>query len=266
MNDSTKLNEVLDNNLKKQGDLTQEVLSLRQENSDLQARYTALFRLNQLSQECDQLTNFYPQVHRTIASLMTANNFYIVLFDQTLNTLEFVYYIDEKDDCPIGVIDFDEYEGSFTSLVVESKQALLVTPSLRKQLIENKKIKEFGSQGTDWLGVPLMHGDEVIGVIVVQSYSKSLRYTEQDLNMLTFAAQHIVGAMLRLQDQQRLKNAVDARTKELMAQIREREKSELLQESLYRISELSNDAELEINEFYAKVHNIVGQLINATNF
>lgn len=35
MNDSTKLNEVLDNNLKKQGDLTQEVLSLRQENSDL---------------------------------------------------------------------------------------------------------------------------------------------------------------------------------------------------------------------------------------
>lgn len=197
---------------------------------------------------------------------MTANNFYIVLFDQTLNTLEFVYYIDEKDDCPIGVIDFDEYEGSFTSLVVESKQALLVTPSLRKQLIENKKIKEFGSQGTDWLGVPLIHGDEVIGVIVVQSYSKSLRYTEQDLNMLTFAAQHIVGAMLRLQDQQRLKNAVDARTKELMAQIREREKSELLQESLYRISELSNDAELEINEFYAKVHNIVGQLINATNF
>jgi len=268
MNNSNKdkHNEELNKSTVQAGDLAEEVLSLRQQNRELQARYTALFRLNQLSQECDQLANFYPQVHRTIASLMTAKNFYIALYEQTFNTLEFVYYIDEKDERPEGVFEITEFEGSFTYLVVESKQALLVTPSLRKQLIENKKIVEFGSQGTDWLGVPLMHGDEVIGVIVVQSYSESIRYTEQDLNMLTFAAQHVVSAMLRLQDQQRLKNAVDARTKELMAQIREREKSELLQESLYRISELSNDAELEINEFYAKVHNIVGQLINATNF
>ena len=247
-------------------ELAKAFAQLQQENQELQARYTALFHLNQLSQECDQLINFYPQVHRTIASLMTAENLYIVLYDQTFDTLEFVYYIDEKDERPEGVIDFKEYEGSFTSLVIESKQPLLVTPSLEKQLRDNYKTKSFGSRGTDWLGVPLLNNDEVIGVIVVQSYSESIRYTEPDLHMLTFAAQHVVSAMVRLQDQQRLQNAVNSRTKELMAQIREREKSELLQESLYRISELTNEIELDINEFYANVHNIVGQLINATNF
>ncbi len=246
--------------------LAHELLKLQKQHQDLQLRYSALFNLNRLSQECDDLDHFYPQVHQTIGSLMTAENFYIVTYDQTFSTLEFVYYVDEKDEKPIGVIDYNDFSGSFTHLVIESSQPLLVTPFLEKQLQENGKIKQYGSTGTDWLGIPLLHNDLVIGVMVVQSYSVKTRYSEQDLNMLTFAGQHVVGAMIRLQDKERLTSAVNARTQELMAQIREREKSELLQESLYRISELANDASFDINVFYSKVHNIVGQLINATNF
>ncbi|MBU2926253.1 EAL domain-containing protein [Colwellia sp. C2M11] len=232
----------------------------------MQLRYNALFNLNKLSQECEDLNHFYPKVHKTIASLMTAENFYVVTYDQTFNTLEFVYHVDEKDERPEGVIDYDALAGSFTHLVIESSQPLLVNPSLEKQLYENGKITQHGSTGTDWVGVPLLHNDLVIGVMVVQSYNEKVRYTEQDLNMLTFTGQHVVSAMIRLQDKERLTSAVNARTQELMAQIREREKSELLQESLYRISELANDASFDIDAFYSKVHNIVGQLINATNF
>ena len=246
--------------------LSENVDFLEKKNSDLQARYTALFKLNHLSQECNDLDSFYPQVHNTIASLMTAENFFIVLYDQTFDTLEFVYFIDEKDEMPSGLIDYQDYEGSFTNLVIESKQPLLLTPDLEKKLFDNYKIKQFGARGTDWLGVPLLHNGLVIGTITIQSYDEHIRYNEADLNLLTFAAQHVVGAMVRLQDQQRLKNAVNARTKELMAQIREREKSELLQESLYRISELTTDIEIDIDTFYSKVHNIIGQLINAKNF
>ena len=246
--------------------LSEDVDFLEKQNADLQARYTALFKLNHLSQECNDLDSFYPQVHSTIASLMTAENFFIVLYDQTFDTLEFVYFIDEKDEKPPGLIDYQDYEGSLTNLVIESKQPLLLTPDLEKQLFDNYKIKPFGAQGNDWLGVPLLHNGLVIGTITIQSYDENIRYNDADLNLLTFAAQHVVGAMVRLQDQQRLKNAVNARTKELMAQIREREKSELLQESLYRISELTTDIELDIDTFYSKVHNIIGQLINAKNF
>lgn len=239
---------------------------LQQQYQELQMRYNALFSLNHLSQECDNLNSFYPQVHRTIASLMTAKNFYIASYDQTFSTIEFVYYVDEKDEKPEGIFDYKELDGSFTQLVIESLQPLLVTPPIEKQLQKNGKIKQHGTSGTDWLGIPLMHNDFVIGVMVVQSYTEHTRYTEQDLAMLTFAGQHVVGAMVRLQDKERLTSAVNARTQELMKQIREREKSELLQESLYRISELANDASFDINIFYAKVHNIIGQLINATNF
>ncbi|WP_170252808.1 sensor domain-containing phosphodiesterase [Colwellia echini] len=246
--------------------LSGDVDFLEKKNTDLEARYTALFKLNRLSQECNDLDTFYSEVHSTIASLMTAENFFIVLYDQTFDTIEFVYYIDEKDEKPEGIIDYQDLDGSFTNLVIESKQPLLLTPELEKQLFDNYKIKQFGTRGTDWLGVPLLQNGLVIGTITIQSYDEKIRYTDSDLHLLTFAAQHVVGAMLRLQDQQRLKNAVNARTKELMTQIREREKSELLQESLYRISELSTDIDLDIDTFYSKVHNIIGQLINARNF
>ena len=255
-----------ENDKRLEGNKPDELLLLKKQYKNLERRYTALFRLNQLSQECDDLDDFYPQVHRTIASLMTASNFYIVSYDQTFSTVEFVYYVDEKDPKPEGIIDYDDFSGSFTHLVIESMQPLLVTPALEKQLTDNEKVKCYGTTGTDWLGVPLLHNDLVIGVMVVQSYSETLRYTEQDLSLLTFAAQHVVGAMIRLQDKERLTSAVQARTQELMMQIRERDKSELLQESLYRISELANDASFNINIFYSKVHNIIGQLIHAKNF
>ncbi len=118
----------------------------------------------------------------------------------------------------------------------------------------------------DWLAVPLMEQGIVVGIISVQSYQRINQDLEEDLDLLNFIAQQVNAAITRFHDQAQLKRAVDARTRELMAQIREREHAELLQESLFKISELSNDSSIEIDKFYYQVHNIVGQLINAENF
>jgi len=232
----------------------------------LSERYTALLELNKLSQECADLSTFFPEVHRIIASLMIAKNFYVVMYDQTLATLEFVYHVDEYDERPKGAIPFEAFKGSLTHYVINSGEGFLGTPDVIKKLVSSGELSHVGAIGMDWLGMPLIRDGYVIGVMTVQSYSESTRYQEQDKDMLMFTAQHIVGAMLRLQDHQRLQQAVSSRTRELMEQMREREKAELLQESLYRISELTNDSAIEINKFYKQVHNIIGQLINTSNF
>mgnify|MGYP000050058935 CR=1 FL=1 len=244
----------------------EEVLALKLALKNLQARHTALFELNQLSHDCDNLDDFFPQVHSVITSLITAPNFYVVQYDQTFSTLEFLYYVDENDVFPKGPVDYDKYKGSLTHLVIESGEALLATPELISKLTAEKLITDYGTAGLDWLGVPLLNDGFISGVMVIQSYNEDMRYTNDDLDLLTFTAQHIVTAMSRLEDHQRLQSAVNARTRELMEQIRDREHSELLQESLFKISELTNEASLEINDFYHQVHNIVGQMINATNF
>ncbi|MBA6336838.1 EAL domain-containing protein [Colwellia sp. BRX8-7] len=260
------LNNELDKLNESDSLLAKETISLLGKYRKLEARYTALFKLNQLSHDCADLSMFYGQVHQSIASVMRAENFYIALYDQTLSTLEFVYDVDEKDDYPLGKSPLEAFAGSMTCYVIETAKSLLATPEIVTELEANNSIKRIGSDSTDWLGVPLLNDGVVIGVMAVQSYSEALRYQVDDLELMEFTAQHIVTAMTRLHDHERLQNAVNSRTRELMKQIREREKSELLQESLFKISELTNDATLHIDEFYSMVHNIVGQLINAQNF
>jgi diguanylate cyclase (GGDEF)-like protein len=260
------LNNELDKLNESDSLLAKETISLLGKYRKLEDRYTALFKLNQLSHDCADLSMFYGQVHQSIASVMRAENFYIALYDQTLSTLEFVYDVDEKDDYPLGKSPLEAFAGSMTCYVIETAKSLLATPEIVTELEANNSIKRIGSDSTDWLGVPLLNDGVVIGVMAVQSYSEALRYQVDDLELMEFTAQHIVTAMTRLHDHERLQNAVNSRTRELMKQIREREKSELLQESLFKISELTNDATLHIDEFYSMVHNIVGQLINAQNF
>ena len=260
------LKKELDKLSESDSQLAKEAVRLLDKYRKLEARHTALFKLNQLSHDCADLSHFFDQVHESIASIMRAENFYIALYDQTLSTLEFVYHFDEKDEFPLGVVPLQAFEGSMTCYVIETANSLLATPKMIAELEKKNLIKRIGSDGTDWLGVPLMSDGLVIGVMAVQSYSEKIRYQQDDLELMEFTAQHIVTAMARLQDHERLQSAVNARTKELMLQIREREKSELLQESLFKISELTNDATINIEKFYSMVHNIVGQLINAENF
>jgi hypothetical protein len=75
-------------------ELTKNSRVLLKKYQKLQDRYTALFKLNQLSTDCANLDTFFTQVHQSIASIMSANNFYIVLYDQTLATLDLVYHVD----------------------------------------------------------------------------------------------------------------------------------------------------------------------------
>ena len=246
--------------------VAQDTLHLQDKYQKLEARYTALFQLNKLSNECTQLSSFYQQTHQVIASLMNAENFYIALYEPVPSTIEFVYHVDKKDTFPSSPLLLEEFKNSLTKHVIDTKKPLLVTPENQDTLFNPIDLKVVGELGVDWLGVPLINEGYVTGVMAVQSYSEKTRYTEQELDLLMFAAQHVVSAMLRLQDHERLHKAVDARTHELMQQIRDREKSERLQESLFRISELTNDNSIEISDFYAEVHNIVGKLINAPNF
>lgn len=263
-----KLTDSLDPLANSNTDLATESIALLNKYQQLQDRYTALFKLNQLSLDCANLNVFFEQVHQAIAAVMSASNFYIILYDQMLSTLELVYHVDEKDEMAHQVYPLSDFKGTMTSYVIETGKALLATPEVIKRLEQEKKIDVvgLGTAGVDWLGVPLMDNGFVIGVMAVQSYSADTRYQDAECDLLEFTAQHIVSALTRLQDRERLQAAVDARTRELMQQIRDREKAELLQESLYRISKLTNEQNLDIDKFYSLVHNIVGQLINAENF
>ena len=108
-------------------------------------------------------------------------------------------------------------------------------------------------------------GDEVRGAVVVQSYDQAGRYSEEDRALLAFVAQHILTALLRKQAHEELERRVEERTRELTAEVRERQRGEKLQAALYRIADLAS-SELDMSEMLRRIHAVVGELMYAKNF
>src|SRR5438034_457041 len=67
------------------------------------------------------------------------------------------------------------------------------------ELAEQGEIELLGVTVHDssWLGVPLKAEGRTVGLLAVQSYTKDVRYTEQDKELLAFVGQHVGGALSR---------------------------------------------------------------------
>src|SRR5699024_10202604 len=129
-----------------------------------------------------------------------------------------------------------------------------------------------GPPCTDWLGVPMRHGNIVTGGLVVQAYDQHARYTEQDRELLMYVAQHLQTALERRQATAELEDRVARRTRALREtnrmlqhQVLERQRGERLQAALFRIAELASGAD-SLDAFYAAIHQVIGTLIYARNF
>jgi len=229
----------------------------------LEMHHNALCQFNRLFNESVDLPTFFKKTHEIISSVISSKYFYIALYDPSFETITFPYSLGERTDFPREPVAIKNYEGSLFKSVIDTKKPLLTNK--KNELIESDEIKSTDNKA-EWLGVPLMQDGYVIGVVSIEDNNRMKGYSEDDLDFLVFIAEHVVTGMLNIQDQDILKTAVEARTNELMQYIRDREKAELLQESLFKISELTNDTSIDISEFYSKVHSIVGQLLNASNF
>ncbi|WP_082306678.1 bifunctional diguanylate cyclase/phosphodiesterase [Mizugakiibacter sediminis] len=213
-------------------------------------------------------------LHGIVGSLMYAENFYIALRDPARDTLRFAYYVDVADrDPPDSGRDYplEEMRHSLTWHVIRRGKPLMGSMEQLAAQVDGP-LAATGPDCVDWLGVPLLHGQQVMGVVVVQSYTEEARYTEQDRALLTYVAQHIQTALERRLAHEELERRVAERTEALreanrvlQQQVLERQRGERLQAALFRIAELAGTTE-SIDEFYAAVHRVIGGLLYARNF
>jgi diguanylate cyclase (GGDEF)-like protein/PAS domain S-box-containing protein len=153
---------------------------------------SALFRIARLSREVEKLEDFYPAVHQVVSTLMDATNFYISTYDPARHLLTFPYFVDECDSVPPEGIPVGR---GLTAYVIRSGEPLLVTPETFEILRATGEVESVGAPSIDWVGVPLKSGNETWGVMGVQTYRDTARYTQSDLNVLVFVSQHVVAAV-----------------------------------------------------------------------
>ncbi|HET7161350.1 MAG TPA: GAF domain-containing protein, partial [Rhodanobacteraceae bacterium] len=222
---------------------------------------------DQASSAGDDLTTMFQTLHSIVGSLMYAENFYIALYDATRDSVRFAYYSDVADPNipnPHDEMSMTEILHGATWYVLHEGRPLMgAAESMRRSVAG--PFRMVGAVCKDWLGVPLLHGTDVVGCVVVQSYDDAHHYSEQDKTLLIYVAQHIQTALERRLAHAELEHRVSARTAELQQQVLERQRGERLQAALFRIAELASTTD-SIEDFYANVHRVVGDLLYARNF
>ncbi len=165
---------------------------------------TVLYRLSEIARASDSLSEFCKAIHEVINQLIPSKSFYIALRDEMNHSLTCPYYVNEvyeSVESHPGLEAFNEQvmiSGSPSILTIDETRQLetqnipFLTPSDRKMPI-------------DWLGVPLKTVSGTIGVLGIQNFSASQRFSDADKNILLLLSGQVAAAIERKQSDEKIK-------------------------------------------------------------
>jgi PAS domain S-box-containing protein len=149
-------------------------------------------------------------VYRGVTPIFEADAFFIALYDEGENALDFRIQVDEGSREP----QTREPLGSgLTSRVVMERKPLLVH-DLERTAPEGMRPEAWGSgkMPSSWIGVPLLIAERLIGVLSVQTYG-SRRYDEEDLLLAATIADQVAVAVENARLYEEVRQELEVRTR-----------------------------------------------------
>jgi PAS domain S-box-containing protein len=172
---------------------------------------SALLRIAEKASSASDLQQFYAAIHAIVAELMYARNFYIALHDAESQLLSFPYFVDDQDPAPTS----KRLGKGLTEYVLRTGDPLLCTPDVFDTLMQRGEVELIGAPSLDWLGVPLKAGGNTFGALVVQSYTRNVRFSEKDKEILSFVSHQVANAVEHKRNEEALRRS-EARYRSLV--------------------------------------------------
>jgi len=163
----------------------------------------AIYAISEAAQHATNLEGLFAAIHGIVGRLMEARNLYVALHDPVADLISYPYYVDEEDNPP-----GPEPPGrGLTAYVLRTGKPLLATPEVFEELRRRGEVEEIGAPSIDWLGVPLVFGDQTLGVFAVQTYTEGVRYGEREKDILTFVSRQVALAIGRKRAEEQLQRS-----------------------------------------------------------
>ncbi len=149
-------------------------------------RTDELSTVNSISQaivghlEIDKLINL---VGDKVRDLFKANIVYLALLDTQSKMIQFPYTYGE-------ILTPMKLGEGLTSHIILKKEPLLINREAKRKT-EELGVERIGTPAASYLGVPIPVGDEIIGVLSVQSTEKENVFNEDDMRLLSTIAAHV---------------------------------------------------------------------------
>src|SRR5947207_9399660 len=155
----------------------------------------ALYRIAETAAAAQDMPSFYATIHEIIGELMHADNFYIALYDEERQRINYPYYVDEFDTDlpdpnvwdPIGA----NHARGVTAYAIRLGRPLRLDVAAWRDLLAQGEIEQLGvtTDESSWIGAPLVADGAVLGLICVQGYTAVQRFSDADRDLLAFVGQ-----------------------------------------------------------------------------
>ena len=151
----------------------------------------AMYRISQAVISTDTIEELYPAIHDILRDLISADNFYIALYDPVMDLINFPYYQDQYDEQPPAA----KPGRGMSEYVMRTGNPMLITPEVFADLVKIGELTLIGTKPIDWLGAPLKVEEHIIGVMAVQSYSDEIRFDQENCKFFEFASTQVALAI-----------------------------------------------------------------------
>jgi len=134
----------------------------------------------------NDLEDLYLTVRSELGKVLDTTNFLIAIYDEESGMFSAPFEKDEVESIPTWKAD-----RSMTGYVKKQNRSILATKNDVRILIEADVIDEIGTISESWLGVPLVIGNQSLGVIVIQSYDNENEYDESSVKIVELIANQL---------------------------------------------------------------------------
>jgi len=175
----------------------------RQEIEEQAAELSTVNEISELVSTQLNINDLVNAVGDRLIETFAATSVYIALVDEKAKAISFPYFtnvIDGPVNIPPGTLD---NKGGFTAKVYQTRQPIIHNPTDKNSAsatVSGGGVVVDGSPDTNsYIGVPMIVGEQIIGVIGINGQQDRRMYDEEDVPLLTTLASTIAVALQNTQ-------------------------------------------------------------------